>query len=290
MNLRFILVKVFPEDTKVFRFFGLIGIRINAKIKRKKLTELSMFINITHHCNLNCKCCTAFSPISSEFFLEIGSFRRDMQKLAELTDNHLAILNFSGGEPLLHPEINEFCYTARKLFPKAQIGIISNGILIPQMPDSFFYCLKECQIGLSISRYPIKIDTKKMLEFDIHFNYTGGNVPVKSLWKYPLDLKGKQPKKNSFDICSQINACMCLEDGYIYPCNTIALIKSFNDFFDQNLQISDNDKLDLHKTTDINEIFNFLCTPKPFCRYCNRKAVKFGIKHDKSKMEISEWT
>lgn len=110
------------------------------------------------------------------------------------------------------------------------------------------------------------------------------------MWKYPIDLNGNVSLKNSFKMCNQINSCIRMKNGKIYPCNTTACIEHFNRYFDQNLElVPGKDYLELEKVEDIQEIFEFLITPPSFCRYCNRAGVTFGYDWEVSKKSISEW-
>jgi len=54
-------------------------------------------------------------------------------------------------------------------------------------------------------------------------------------------------------------------------------------------EVTEHDVLDIHKVQSLDEIIEFLYTPKPFCRYCNRRGVELGIPYGISKKEISEW-
>lgn len=113
---------------------------------------------------------------------------------------------------------------------------------------------------------------------------------MKKLWKYPIDLNGNVSLKNSFNICSQINFCIRMKNGKIYPCNTTACIEHFNKYFGKNLElIPGKDYLELDRVKDIQEVFQFLITPPPFCRYCNRAGVTFGHEWEVSKKKMSEW-
>jgi len=288
-------VYIIPEGSWLFKQISLIGMRINAKRSHTPLTTLTIGVYATEHCNLNCKCCTAFSPIAKESFLDIQSFTKDMARLATLTGNRLSSFYVSGGEPLLHPRLMEIFEIARRYFPEAVLGFMTNGLLLTQMPDSFWEQCSKYAISINISRYPININMNKIFDkvkqYDAMLKYTGGNdIPIKTLWKYPLDITGKQPLKRSYEICTQLNRCITLKDGKIYPCSAIAGIVHFNTYFNKDLQLSADDVLDLYEVKDIKEVFNFLCSPKPFCRYCNRKGVTFGIKYSDSKKEIEEWT
>jgi hypothetical protein len=56
-----------------------------------------------------------------------------------------------------------------------------------------------------------------------------------------------------------------------------------------DLQIDEKDYIDIYKIKSIDEVFEFLCKPIPFCRYCNTKEPVYGIDWAVSKKEITEW-
>jgi MoaA/NifB/PqqE/SkfB family radical SAM enzyme len=295
LSTRNVMVKFIPEHSELNRYLTIIGMRLNAKYLHRKMDTLSMSVNATHHCNLNCKSCTAMSPIADEYFLDIDSYKKDMGRLADLTGGKLRRFTVSGGEPLLHPRITEIFDIARSHFSRATIGFMTNGILLAQMPERFWVNCQHNKIIFSISRYPINLDIgaidKKAKQFNIPYGYVGGSdVPIKTMWKYPFDVEGKQPLKKSFDLCSQINVCQVMEKGLLYPCVPIAMSQYFNKYFNKKMEILESDTLDLHAVKSVNEIFDFLCSPKPFCRYCNRAGIQLGIQHGVSQREIEEWT
>ena len=82
------------------------------------------------HCNLNCKCCNHFSPIATPFFLKLEDFEKDMARIAVLTEGNIGRIWLIGGEPLLHPDIVAFLYSARKFFPDTHITLDTNGTLL----------------------------------------------------------------------------------------------------------------------------------------------------------------
>jgi molybdenum cofactor biosynthesis enzyme MoaA len=250
------IVKIVPEDSPLFKQMSMIGLKINAKKHHEPLTSMIMGVYAVQHCNLNCKCCTAFSPIAEESFLNMESYKTDMAKLAELTGKHLSIFYITGGEPLLHPQITDIFSIARQHFPETEICFMTNGLLLLKMAETFWDNLRQNNITINLSRYPIHLDIDKIREkakkHTIRFDYVGGSdVPVKSMWKYPLDIEGSQPLKRSYRICTQINRCVTMKDGIIYPCNTIAGIEHFNKHFKKNLEVSPQDILELHKVKDI---------------------------------------
>ncbi|MDR2069595.1 MAG: radical SAM protein [Spirochaetaceae bacterium] len=229
------IVTIVPENSGLFRRLALLGLKFNARHNHALRTSLVMGVYAVQHCNLNCACCTAFSPIAKEEFLDIESYKNDMAKLSSLTGGKLESFYVTGGEPLLHPRILEIFDIAREYFPETEISFMTNGLLLLKMPEAFWINCKRNNVAVSLSRYPIKLDTGRIRElaaaFKVKFDYVGGsNVPVKSMWKYPLDVEGARSLSESFNICTQVNRCITMKNGYIYPCNTIAGIEHFNKY------------------------------------------------------------
>jgi MoaA/NifB/PqqE/SkfB family radical SAM enzyme len=288
------IVKIIPEKSPVFKWLCLIGFKIAAKKKHTPRVSMKIDIPAVEHCNLQCKCCTAFSPLAKECFLDVESYRKDMERLALLTDNQLESVCFTGGEPLLHPRLLEMFDIARAFFPATELSFMTNGVLLFKMEKDFWGNCRKNNVCICLSRYPIKLDVdtlRKTAELNnVKFDYVGGsNTPIKAMWKYPLDLAGKQPLSHSFNICNQVNSCIRMKDGKIYPCNTIACIEHFNVFFGENLEVTKDDIIEIRNVNNIHEIYEFLIKPKPFCKYCNRAGIQFGIEWSVSKKEIDEW-
>jgi MoaA/NifB/PqqE/SkfB family radical SAM enzyme len=288
------IVKIIPERSPLFKWLCLIGFELSAKKKHTLRTSMKIDIPVAEHCNLSCKCCTAFGPLANESFIDVESYKKDMEKLALLTNNQLESACFTGGEPLLHPRLLELFDIARTFFPNTELSFMTNGVILPKMGQEFWDNCRKNDVCISLSRYPIKLDIDKLRETAkanrVEFDYVGGNsTPVKAMWKYPLDMEGKQPLSRSFNICNQVNSCIRMKNGKIYPCNTIACIEHFNGYFNQNLKITENDVIEIENINNIHEIYEFLIKPKPFCKYCNRKGIQFGIEWGVSKKDITEW-
>ncbi|MDR3116105.1 MAG: radical SAM protein [Treponema sp.] len=295
--LRFVrdhIVKIIPEKSPMFKWLCVIGFKIAAKNKHTLRTSMKIDIPVVEHCNLSCKCCTAFGPLAKEYFLDVASYRKDMERLAMLTNNRLESVCFTGGEPLLHPRLLEMFDIARAFFPVAELSFMTNGVLLVKMEKNFWEHCRKNKVCIGLSRYPIKLDMDRLRKtaelYKVRLDYVGGSkTPIKAMWKYPLDLAGKQPLSRSFNICNQVNSCIRMKEGKIYPCNTIACIEHFNRFFGKNLEVTKDDSIEIRNVTSIHEIYAFLIKPKPFCKYCNRAGIQLGIPWGVSKKEITEW-
>jgi hypothetical protein len=183
---------------------------------------------------------------------------------------------------------------ARKYFPIDRIYIVTNGILLHKQPESFWQnCIKN-NIDIEISLYPININLDKIKQlaelYGVKLGLRGDPAVQKRAWLFqPLDILGKQDMVKSHKLCGLANLCFQLIDGKLYQCETTAFINYFNKYFNQKLQITENDYIDIYKAKSMKEILDFLCKPVPFCRYCDVKGRKALFQWGLSKKEISEW-
>ena len=250
-------------------------------------------LNIVDHCNISCLGCSHFSPIAEERVSSLESVRADLQRMSKLTSQNVDEIHILGGEPLLHPNLNEIFVTARESFPKSVLSVITNGALLLKQDLNFWDTCKLNEITIEVTKYPINIDYDKIvktveekgIKFKFH-SYTG--KAQKTLYKMPLDLSGSQ--ENSFRNCTLANRWIALMDGKMYTCQVSPNAFHFNKKFGTNLDLQDGDFIDIYKAKDIDEILEFLSTPKPFCKYCNINGIVNGIPWQPSKREISEWT
>lgn len=268
------------------------------KITRKNMRPKKMIpilhLHLTDHCNLNCRGCDNFSPLSPEVYTNINVFERDCKKIAEITSGKIKEIQLLGGEPLLHPDIISFLEIARKYFPTNTINIISNGILLKKKGEDFWESCRRNNIHIIVTKYPVKLDFKGIEQYvkaqGVDFTYYGNTESVdKSMQCIPLDVEGKQDPKDSFLRCSRANRCVALDDGKIYTCSLIPYVKYFNKKFNKNLIVSAKDYLEIDKVTSAEQVLNFVSNPMPFCRYCNIKGTVWDIGYGVSKNEMSEW-
>jgi MoaA/NifB/PqqE/SkfB family radical SAM enzyme len=178
-----------------------------------------------------------------------------------------------GGEPLLNDKIIDFITTARKYFPDCKIQIVTNGTLLTKQEDAFWEVCGKYHIEILISYYPVKLDYHAIKclakKHKVNLNYSKiSDDSKREMSKFELDKNSRQDYKESFKKCEWANSCINLRNGKIYPCPTSANIKILNEYFGQNFTLSEKDSIDIYKAGSIDEIFEFLCSPVPFCRYC----------------------
>ena len=250
-------------------------------------------IHLAEHCNLNCQCCSHFSNLAEPEFANIEIFERDIKRLSELSNGEVNIIHLLGGEPLLNPNCEIFFELTRKYFDKTEIKLITNGILLLKQKDSFWQSMKDNNITLAPTKYPIKIDWDKIKEICENMNiklkfYNNENV-IKTSYYHPLNLEGNENPEWNFRNCWLANRCLILDNGKLYTCTEPPVIRHFNKFLNKNIPVSVNDYIDIHKARDYQEVLQFLAKPIPFCKYCDVKNRKDGITWKTSTKRIDEY-
>lgn len=265
--------------------------------KMKRITPQAVIsqldIDLAHHCNLNCAGCGAYSPLIKEpIFADLEIFNRDLERMSYLLRGNLRLILLQGGEPLLNPQIEEFVKSARKYFRETTIKIVTNGILLPDMPDCFWDSCRENKIIISVTKYPINLDYDKLSAIAeknrVGFEFFGIAVE-KTSWHLALDPLGSQDPYESFINCFMANKSQRLKNGKLATCALILNSEYFNKEFGTNIEICPDDYIDIHEAKSGREILDFLSRPIPFCRFCDVKNWTFDNPWHISKREIGEW-
>ncbi|MDB5698892.1 MAG: radical family protein [Alphaproteobacteria bacterium] len=102
-------------------------------VRNRPLAISNLELHVAHSCNLACESCSHYSDHGHKGLLALDEARRWMEPWAA----RLAPAKFSllGGEPAIHPELAEFVPLVRGLWPKAQVRIATNGLLLHRHPD-----------------------------------------------------------------------------------------------------------------------------------------------------------
>lgn len=242
--------------------------------------------HIVDHCNLKCKGCSHFSGLATPSFKSLDEFEKEIKRLSEFGVGMFRIL---GGEPLLHPQVVDFCVIARQYLPQSYIVLVTNGILITKLTDEQIQILNNNQIILCISSYGLKLSITQLNKFQF-LDYPNPN-DKKQMYNICLDLKKKQNAVQSFQNCDLVQGgWYFLKEGRLYQCCIMANIQFFNQYFNQNINIDMDDiSINIFEHTE-EELFNFLHTPHDACTYCNTIKRHFSYSEfEISKRDINEW-
>lgn len=252
------------------------------KRNKKNYTFPRLEMHITDHCNLNCLGCAHYSNIAPEFYLSIDIFEKDLKEITKKLNYKL--LNILGGEPLLHPEINLFLNKARKICPHTKITISTNGILLPEMDESFWQTLKKNGIEIRLSIYPVTIANAKTYINLIHKH----KVKLCEIWdgrKFYLR-RNKFANSDENILYKNCDAKIChqLHSGTLYPCPTSAYGHFYNEYFKNDFFPSKG--INIYENSSEN-IYNFLTHPIKDCKTCliKGKIINWEI----TKYNEKEW-
>lgn len=257
--------------------------------------RLTFFVmSIVDHCNLRCKGCDHFAAIAQKRFVSFDDVSRDAARMSELFGTDVEEMRVLGGEPLLHPQLEQILVEVRKCFPETKISLTTNGILLPRQDETFWTACRENRITIVNTKYPINLDHAGIEEFarahGVAFEYYGHTGEMtKTSFKIPLDLSGGQDPRQSFMRCFHANHAVMVMEGKIFTCTVAPNAHIFRERFGADLALTERDYLDIHKAENKESILEFLATPKPFCRYCDVAARSYGHPWERSKQDMNEW-
>jgi len=282
------IIKYPPHDILVKRWESERLRRLNPQ---KELSLLD--VDIARHCNLNCAGCNVFSPLVDEaIFTDRAIFSSDMERLSSLLHANLATLEIMGGEPLLNPQVDTYLHIARNYFVSADICLVTNGLLLMEMPEGFWKACRENAISIQVTRYLTGYNYNNLRElahsYGVKFDFFGISVD-KTSWNIALDPSGKQDATESFCNCYYANKCARLNNGKLATCPVILNIDYFNSKFGTEMRTCSDDYIDIYKAKNENDILDFLCSPVPFCRFCDVKNRTYDNPWRISSCSIDEW-
>ena len=107
----------------------------------KQVQESAFFIFITNNCNLKCLgCMQSCDRTNNPYYMSIEELENNLQILQKknFTINNLQInkIYLTGGDPLTHPQIINFCILINKYLPKIPIVISTNGLFLNKFSDN----------------------------------------------------------------------------------------------------------------------------------------------------------
>ena len=260
----------------------------STRILGKRLRLYHFEIHVTDHCNLNCKGCGHFSNLCPPTFLGLDEFESDVTAVAERLDvDDVWLL---GGEPLLHPQIDEFVRIARRCFPKTRISVQTNSTLVTRMGQEFWSALAETNTVLLCDLYPIGLPVDEINALGAKNGVTVEWTGYRSeFFKLPIDIEGRQDPANSFLRCDGLCNCPVVRHGTIYPCPFAAYADVFAAHFGiAGLDVTDADSMSARDDRDPREIMDFLLKPIPWCRHCDFDSFEM-YPWGRSRRQLDEW-
>lgn len=250
-------------------------------------------IQVVEHCNLNCASCTHFSPLAEPSFMDCVSFYNQLVKANRIFAGNCKSLKIMGGEPLLHPSIDQILVLARKAMPSIKLTLQTNGVLLTVMAKSFWQFCHENDILVRVTRYPVKLDEKaienlaKRYDVDLRFHPSDG--VEKSFNQYPLDLEGSGSEERNYSMCRMKRRYVLVKDGKLFSCPIAGNVEHFNHYFNTCLDCGERNYVSLDDVDSFEDFKKFAEHAIPFCKYCKSENYRRDIGWSCSQKKISEW-
>jgi organic radical activating enzyme len=248
--------------------------------------------HVVDSCNLNCKRCGHFSNIvKGEAFADLEEFRSDLLGLQKRFGNITEFL-LLGGEPLLNPDLDEFIYAVKEAFPKTQIIITTNGLLVPSISPKVLKAIQYCGAMIRVSQYPpIKNMIDKILKFGFEHRIKIQIIKREKFLKF-LSLTNTD-YVTAWENCRS-KTCNFLRNHRLYICPSIVLRYENKDF----LGLNNEEKLIYESSADIIngsengwDVLEKLRKPSFPCRYCAKKweEVDWELTDKKVPVDKMDW-
>mgnify|MGYP001138879845 CR=1 FL=1 len=229
--------------------------------------------HIAYHCNLKCKGCGHYSNIAVPEFGDLEQYKKDVLRLKELYWG-VKRIRLMGGEPLLNVRLPEFCIVTRKVFPDANIRVVTNGLLLPSANNEILDVMREYYIGFDITQYPPTRNIKEKIELrciekDVEYILS----PIVEKFFCNENIDRESDKTLNYEMCVS-KKCHFLENGKMSICGVPILHNKFKDIVNKNWKVLKEDIMDLYEEgLDGFALNDFLSRPIPMCRYCDYSAI-----------------
>lgn len=261
-------------------------------------TLLRFEVQVAEHCNLNCKDCNHYSALAEEDYLDVTEYERDCARLSELFDSEVKHISLLGGEPLLNPRLPEIIRITREAFQVGKIRVITNGLLLPSMSDSFWKACRDYRITLATTRYPIKFDYAKWEKYAedhgvIWESYKYANIDgesdVKLMHRDLISTTGRHIVEHNYYHCPWANSCLTLSHGRLYTCVKPVHAHYLKKHFNLDIHLSERNGVDIYKVKDAYELMEKVNRPIPFCQYCNLDSLCYEEAWGPSQKDRYDW-
>jgi len=258
-------------------------ITIDTQLPRLERLEIEIF----KRCNLNCKGCSHFSNlISGSGEVDINKFESDLKQVSKYFWG-IETLRLMGGEPLLADNYLDFVKIARRIFPDADISLVTNGLLLPRIPSDQFEELNGQRCRIVISNYPPTNEKLNEIRDVLDANHVSYNIgaPIKRFYKSLREQPFDCPDR-SFEHCI-FSKCHALKDGMLSMCGLDLYCDRLNDRFGTDLPATGS--IDLYSTEMTGwEIEKKLNSKKDLCRYCHTAYIPIKWEQSSSKSSKKE--
>lgn len=232
-----------------------------------RVLTLALEVHLVDQCNLRCRECCTLSPFLPDRVAAPEEVRDDLRRAARVLRPQMVKL--SGGEPLLHPRLDECLRAAKESAIAPRVSVTTNGHLLPKMPEACWELLDHLTVSLypsaplpeerlrwireTCARRGIELKEKRQDEFE--------ELTVES----PMD---DADTDRVFEACWMKRRCHLVRRGVFYQCTRPP---HFDTYFRAEGRFAEGDGVRLHDGPSLLEDVRWYLErgePLASCRHC----------------------
>lgn len=260
-----------------------------SSIYKKKSNNIlvdQIFLNITTKCTLRCKHCSSFIPyVPNPCHYKKSEIMSDLNNILDAL-GHIRIINFYGGEPLLHPDLAFMIQELSDEKRTDRISIITNGTIIPD-EKVILAMKKEKRFYVRISDYGMLSAKTDKLKEVLTRNEIKYEIANYTYWDQPSGISyvnsSEEELREKFKLCTSCNVLFLL-NRKLHLCSTGSAVYDIGGFPKAPDNYVDFSVLDENKELLKEKILEFAARPKmgrylDACNYCTgNHCVQFEHK------------
>ena len=185
-------------------------------------------VNVVHQCNLSCRGCSHLSPVIPKAFVDPEIVYRDLSRLgAYYSAGHVRLL---GGEPLLHRNLLQVIAAVRASGITKCIRILTNGILLPRIPNAFWESVDEVQVSLYSG---VTLDRSQLQRIEDAARDHGVKLEIRKFTHFrepysEVGTSNDQLVRRVFKTCqiAHIWQCHTIHNGRFYLCPQAVFLRT----------------------------------------------------------------
>ena len=192
----------------------------------QRISTESFEIHVAEHCNLKCRDCCNLSPFNQKKFMSL----EEVQDVCDFVKKHFKpdIFKIVGGEPTLHPQLDELLRLVKKSNVSQIVRVVTNGLLLHKMKPGFWENIDQ----LTISNYSsVPIKQKILDDVKVKAKEYGIVLNIKYVTQFNeifLDepTQDKDRIQTIYNDCWMRHRCLIIREGYFHKCTRASYMAS----------------------------------------------------------------
>lgn len=203
------------------------GLQPKYVLRNNRIHTESFEIHVAEHCNLKCRDCCNISPFNAKKFISL----EEVAQICTFVNQHLQpdVFKVAGGEPTLHPQLDEILQLIKTSCPGTVVRVISNGLLMHRMTDLFWQHIDQLTISHYVSA-PVKPHLleqikQKARQYEVVLN-------IKYIDQFNeifVDdaIEDKERVQQIYNDCWMRHRCLIVRNNHFYKCTRASYMDEF---------------------------------------------------------------